>query len=122
MPRFEFPLGFTWTKKGYPPSHLTWHLTGGPFKRKLIFQVKLHRCHGCGKGSNSKKRHAPILVRDPVLISQLRNPEPSPVFKKRATTRATGSPKISPQTKIEIPSRNGNREPGPFSGLEPLAH
>ena len=29
---------------------LPWQLTGGPFKRKLIFQVPPHRCHVSCKG------------------------------------------------------------------------
>ena len=32
-----------------PSLSLTWHLTGGPSKRKRIFQVPSHKCHGSGR-------------------------------------------------------------------------
>ena len=32
-----------------PSLPLTWHLTGGPYKRKIIFQVPFHRCYVSGR-------------------------------------------------------------------------
>ena len=39
-------------KSGVPSLPLTWHLTGGPSKRKLIFQVPSLRCHVSGRKGN----------------------------------------------------------------------
>ena len=39
------------------PSLLTWHLTGGPLMRKLIFQVPFHKCYVSGR-KGSQRQHS----------------------------------------------------------------
>ena len=41
--------------KGIPPIPLTWHLTGGLYKRKMIFQVPSPRCY-VSRGEYPRKR------------------------------------------------------------------
>ena len=38
-----------WLSIGLPSLQLTWHLTEGPFRSKLIFQVPSNRCYASGR-------------------------------------------------------------------------